>query len=216
MPQPCGGSVSCARETSVCPQAAFAEQCIRNRPGRTCPSTALKSPRRGRLFGWLAENLATALAQVSTLLAHARGNTFHTRNFRCTKPKNVTGAETALIVLRKCVTRCWQHCQTKSQTRCDPQITNCEQINWHIVSPELTDVAAATRRLAVLESSIMVSIRASTLQDSQPQVHRNFAPTTQLRSLIWNRRPSSRRPRRAFEGAGAGVSRRSQHSRSLR
>jgi hypothetical protein len=144
------------------------------------------------LFGWLAENLATPLAQVRTLLAHARGNTFHTRNFRCTKPKNVTGAETALIVLRKRVTRCWQHCQTKSQTRCDPQIANCEQINWHIVSPELTDVAVATRRLAVLESSVMVSIRASTLQYSQPQVHRNFAPTTQLRSLIWNRRPRLR------------------------
>jgi uncharacterized protein YkwD len=147
------------------------------------------------LFGWLAENLATPLAQVRTLLAHARGNTFHTRNFRCTKPKNVTGAETALIVLRKRVTRCWQHCQTKSQTRCDPQITNCEQINWHLVSPELTDVAVATRRLAVLESSVMVSIRASTLQDSQPQVHRNFAPTTQL--------PRSA-ARRAFEDQAPG------------
>jgi hypothetical protein len=171
--------------------------------------------RRGRLFGWLAENLATALAQVSTLLAHARGNPFHTRNFRCTKPKNVTGAETALIVLRKRVTRCWQHCQTKSQTRCDPQITNCEQINWHIVSPELTDVAVATRRLAVLESSIMVSIQASTLQDSQPQVHRNFAPATQL--LFPDLEPaSSFGGPTGIRGSGAGLFRRSQHLRSLR
>jgi hypothetical protein len=143
-------------------------------------ASATGSPRRGRLFGWFSENPATAFAQTGMLLAHAGGNTFHTRNFRCTKPKNVTGAETALIVLRKRVTRCRQHCQTKSQTRCNPQIANGEQIKCHTVSPELTDVAVATRRLAVLESSVMVSIRASTLQDSQPQVHRNFAPTTQI------------------------------------
>jgi len=166
------------------------------------------------LFGWLAENLATALAQVSTLLAHARGNTFHTRNFRCTKPKNVTGAETALIVLRKCVTRCWQHCQTKSQTRCDPQMTNCEQINWHIVSPGLTDVAVATRRLAVLESSTMVSIPRPMLQDSQPQVHRNFAtaPATHLEPASF---AASAVPP-GIRGSGVGVSRRFQRLRSLR
>ena len=125
------------------------------------------SSRRGRLLGWFAENPATALAQAGPLLVHAGSNTLHTRNFRRTKSKNVAGAKPALIVLRKCVTRCRQRRQTKSQHRCDPWITNCEQINSHIshmVSPGLTDVAVATRRLAVLESShhrIDASIDAS-------------------------------------------------------
>jgi hypothetical protein len=105
------------------------------------------------LFNWLAENPATAFAQAGPLLVHAGSNALHTRNFRRTKPKNVAGAKPALIVLRKRVTRCRQHRQTNSQNRCDPWITNCEQINSHMVSPGLTDVAVATRRLAVLESS---------------------------------------------------------------
>jgi len=37
--------------------------------------------RRRRLLCWFAENAATTFAQTSPLLAHARGNTLHIRNF---------------------------------------------------------------------------------------------------------------------------------------
>ena len=95
---------------------------------------------RGRLFGWFAENAATTFAQAGPLLAHAGGNTLHTRNFRRAKSKNIAGAKPALIVLRKCVARCRQH-ETESQPRCDLEIAECEQINWHSRPPGLTDVA---------------------------------------------------------------------------
>ena len=44
-------------------------------------SMALGSFRRGRSFGWFAENPTTTFAQTSSLLAHAGGNTLHIRNF---------------------------------------------------------------------------------------------------------------------------------------
>jgi hypothetical protein len=77
------------------------------------------------LFGWFAENPATAITQASALLAHAGGDTLHARNFRRTKPKHIAGAKPALIVFREGVTVCRQHCQTKRQTRYDPEMTKC-------------------------------------------------------------------------------------------
>jgi hypothetical protein len=76
------------------------------------------------LLDWFAENPATTFAQASPLLAHAGRNTLHTRNFRRTQSKNIAGAKPALIVFREGVTRCRQDCQTKRQTRCDPEMTN--------------------------------------------------------------------------------------------
>jgi hypothetical protein len=145
---------------------------------------ALGSLHRGRLFGWLAENAATTFAQTSPLPAHAGGNTLHTRNFRRAKSKNIAGAKPALIVLRKCVTHCRQHCQTESQTRYGLEITNCEQSNWHsrplrLDRPTLRSFA---RRLAALESTIIVSTRLPILQDSQPTLHRNSVSALTARS----------------------------------
>src|SRR5216684_2261656 len=113
---------------------------------------ALGSLRRGRLFGWFAENSATTFAQAGPLLVHAGGDALHTRNFRRAKPKNIAGAKPALIVLRKCVARCRQHCQPESQPRCDLEITECEQIDWHSRPPGLTDVAADRQTLTAFES----------------------------------------------------------------
>ena len=171
------------------------------------------SSRRGRLFGWFAENPATALAQAGPLLVHAGSNTLHTRNFRRTKSKNVAGAKPALIVLRKCVTRCRQRRQTKSQHRCDPWITNCEQINSHIshmVSPGLTDVAVATRRLAVLESShhrIDASIDASRFSITRAPLFCIGADSAM--AVPWFETGDARLsgPRAAIREADVGVSR---------
>jgi hypothetical protein len=171
------------------------------------------------LFGWFAENPATTFAQAGPLLVHAGSNALHTRNFRRTKSKNVAGAKPALIVLRKCVTRRWQRYQTKSQNRCDPWITNCEQINSHMVSPGLTDVAVATRRLAVLESSIIVSVRMATLQDSQPPVHRYFASALSAQMPFSDLEPAtlaSAAPAEQFENEALGFPGHFQHLRSLR
>ena len=165
--------------------------CVANK----CASTA-GSPRRGRLLGWFAENPATAFAQAGPLPVHAGSNALHTRNFRCTKPKNVAGAKPALIVLRKRVTRYRQHRQTNSQNRCDPWIMNCEQIDSHMVSPGLTDVAVATRRLAVLESypsSYRCECRRFKILDHPCTdiLHRRCRRN--CRSLIWNQRRSPQR-----------------------
>ena len=108
--------------------------------------------RGGRLFGWFAENAATTFAQAGPLLVHAGRNALHTRNFRRTEPEDIAGAKPALIVLRKCVTCCRQHCQTESQRRYGLEIANCEQINWHSRPPGLTDVAADRQTLTAFES----------------------------------------------------------------
>jgi hypothetical protein len=50
------------------------------------------------------------------------------------------------------VARCRQHCQPESQPRCDLEITECEQINWHSRPPGLTDVAADRQTLTAFES----------------------------------------------------------------
>ena len=113
---------------------------------------ALGSLRRGRLFGWFAENSATTFAQAGPLLVHAGGDALHTRNFRRAKPKNIAGAKPALIVLRKCVARCRQHCQPESQPQCGLEIANCEQINRHSRPPGLADVAADRQTLTAFES----------------------------------------------------------------
>ena len=111
-----------------------------------CASMAL----RGRLLCWFAENAATTYAQTGPLLAHAGRNTLHIRNFRRTESKNIAGAKPALIVLRKCVTRCRQHGQTESQTRRGLEITNCEQIDRHSRAPRLTDVAVVRQTVGRL------------------------------------------------------------------
>jgi len=103
------------------------------------------------LFGWFAENAATTFAQAGPLLVHAGGDPLHARDFRCTKPENIAGAKPALIVLRKCVARCRQH-ETESHPRCDLEIAECEQINWHSRPPGLTDVAADRQTLTAFES----------------------------------------------------------------
>src|SRR6266571_2617873 len=112
---------------------------------------ALGSLGRGRLFGWFAENSATTFAQTGPLLVHAGGDALHTRNFRRAKSKNIARAKPALIVLRECVARCRQH-ETESQPRCDLEITEREQINWHSGPPGLTDVAADRQTLTAFES----------------------------------------------------------------
>ena len=116
------------------------------------PGSLGRSLRRGRLFGWFAENAATTLAQAGPLLVHAGGNTRHARNFRRAKPKNVAGAKPALFVFRVCVARCRQYGQTEGQPRCGLEIANGEQIDWHSRPPELTDVAVDRQRLAAFES----------------------------------------------------------------
>jgi len=79
-----------------------------------------------------------------------------------------------LIVLCKCVTSCRQHCQTESQTRYYLEITNCEQIDWHSRPLNRPALRSSAKRLAALESIIIVSTRMPILQDSQPSLHRNF------------------------------------------
>src|SRR5260370_12395787 len=120
-----------------------------------CVSIAVGLLRRGRLLGWFAENAATTIAQTSPLLAHAGGNTLHTRNFRRTKSKNIAGAKPALIVLCKCVTHGRQHCQTESQTRYGREITNCEQSNWHSRPLDRPTLRSSARRVARLGINLL-------------------------------------------------------------
>jgi hypothetical protein len=49
------------------------------------------------------------------------------------------------------VAGCRQH-ETESHPRCDLEITECEQINWHSRPPGLTDVAAGPQTLTAFES----------------------------------------------------------------
>jgi hypothetical protein len=49
------------------------------------------------------------------------------------------------------VAGCRQH-ETESHPRCDLEITECEQINWHSRPPGLTDVAADRQTLTAFES----------------------------------------------------------------
>jgi hypothetical protein len=49
------------------------------------------------------------------------------------------------------VARCRQH-ETENQPRCDLEIAECEQINWHSRPPGLTDVAAERQTLTAFES----------------------------------------------------------------
>jgi hypothetical protein len=49
------------------------------------------------------------------------------------------------------VAGCRQH-ETESQPRCDPEITECEQVKRHSRPPGLTDVAADRQTLTAFES----------------------------------------------------------------
>jgi hypothetical protein len=89
-----------------------------------------------------------------------------------------------LIVLCKCVAHCRQHCQTESQTRHGLEITNCEQRNWHSRPLDRPTLRLSARRLAALESTIIVSTPMPILQDSQPLLHRNFVSVLTAQSAI--------------------------------
>jgi anti-sigma factor RsiW len=88
-----------------------------------------------------------------------------------------------------------------------------------MVSPGLTDVAVATRRLAVLESSIIVSMRVSTLQDSQSPVHRYFASALTAQWPFPDLKPAmlaSAAPAGQFETRTSGFPGNFRRPRSLR